>query len=153
MATIKTANLLPEIFRTKTNQKFLNTTLEQLVQQPDIRKLDGYIGRKLGLGVSAKDSYIEELTKDRANYQLEPAVVTNVTDTSNPEDFITYPGVVNALKLDGSITSRHDRLFEAERYSWDPFIDYDKFYKLFTVLLVTTRSRFSGYICYSNIYI
>ena len=63
MATVKTANLLPEIFRTKTNQKFLNTTLEQLVQQPDIRKLDGYIGRKIGLGVSAKDSYIAELTK------------------------------------------------------------------------------------------
>lgn len=127
MATVKTANLLPEIFRTKTNQKFLNTTLEQLVQQPDIRKLDGYIGRKIGLGVSAKDSYIAELTKDRANYQLEPAVVTNVTDTSNPEDFITYPGIVNALKLDGALTARHDRLFDAERYSWDPFVDYDKF--------------------------
>ena len=123
----KTKDLLPEIFRTKTNEKFLNTTLEQLTQQPQLRKVDGYIGRKLGLGVSGKDSYIRELNNDRANYQLEPAVITNVKDTDEPEDFITYPGIVDALKLDGALTDRHDRLFESERYSWDPFIDYDKF--------------------------
>ena len=90
----KTKDLLPEIFRTKTNEKFLNTTLEQLTQQPQLRKVDGYIGRKLGLGVSGKDSYIAELNRDRANYQLEPAIVTNVTDTDQPQDFITYPGIV-----------------------------------------------------------
>ena len=123
----KTKDLLPEIFRTKTNEKFLNTTLEQLTQQPQLRKLDGFIGRKLGLGVSGKDSYINELDTNRTNYQLEPAVVTNVKDTDKPKNFITYPGIVDALKLDGAFTDRHDRLFESERYSWDPFVDYDKF--------------------------
>ena len=123
----KTKDLLPEIFRTKTNEKFLNTTLEQLTQQPQLRKLDGFIGRKLGLGVSGKDAYINELDANRTNYQLEPAVVTNIKDTDKPKDFITYPGIVDALKLDGAFTDRHDRLFESERYSWDPFVDYDKF--------------------------
>ena len=43
MAQIQTVNFLPEAFRTPTNQKFLNATLDQLVTQPDLRNINGYI--------------------------------------------------------------------------------------------------------------
>ena len=38
MAIIKTVNFLPSIFRTETNNKFLNATLDQLVSQPDFQR-------------------------------------------------------------------------------------------------------------------
>ena len=123
----RTIDLLPEIFRTETNEKFLNATLDQIVQRPELRRVEGYVGRRTGLGVIGTDSYILEQDQERAAYQLEPTVVFNKTDSKETKDFLTYPGIIDALKLNGSNVTRHDRLFNSEYYSWDPFVDYDKF--------------------------
>lgn len=123
----RTLDLLPEIFRTETNEKFLNATLEQLVQEPDLRRVDGYIGRRTGLGVDGRDSYVLETNNERTTYQLEPTVCWKYKDQQKTRDFLTYPGMLDALKVHGANVSRHDRLFESEYYSWDPFVDYDKF--------------------------
>ena len=123
----RTIDLLPEIFRTETNEKFLNATLDQIVQQPQLKRVEGFIGQKTGLGVDGSDSYVLEKDQERSVYQLEPAVVLKETDTEETKDFLTYPGIVDALQANGALTDRHDRLFESEVYAWDPFIDYDKF--------------------------
>ena len=47
MAVFKTHRFLPDVFQTDTNKKFLNATLDQLVSEPDLKRVDGYIGRKL----------------------------------------------------------------------------------------------------------
>lgn len=123
----RTLDLLPEIFQTETNQKFLNATLDQIVQRPQLRRVEGFIGRRTGLGVIGTDSYVLEQDQERAAYQLEPAITYKKKDSSNTQDFLTYPGIVDALEVAGANVQRHDRLFDSEYYAWDPFVDYDKF--------------------------
>ena len=127
MATrIRTIDFLPEIFKTQTNSQFLGATLDQLVQQPNISKVQGYIGSKFGYGVNANDKYVAEPTKIRQDYQLDPSVVFLKKDTDIAQDFITYPGIVDGIGLEGGITNKQDRLFKSEFYSWDSFTDLDK---------------------------
>lgn len=127
MALNRTIDLLPEIFRTNTNRKFLSATLDQLTQEPNIRRTQGYVGRRVGPGVNPADKYITEPTQIRDDYQLEPGVVFLKTDTAKAVDAITYPGIIDSLALQDGDVSRQDRLWESEYYTWDPFVDFDKF--------------------------
>ena len=123
---VRTLNFLPEIFQTKTNTEFLSATLDQLVNPPIIKKIQGYIGSKVGYGVNANDYYVTEPTKTRTNYQLDPGVVFTKTNQTTAQDFISYPGILDALDLQGGITNDNSRLFESQIYSWDSFTDLDK---------------------------
>ena len=128
MARTRTVDFLPEIFQTSTNKQFLSATLDQLVQEPKIKRIQGYVGRKTGPGVNADDRYIAESTVSRAEYQLEPGVILrDNTDSRKIVDAITYPGITDALNLQGAITNQQDRLYTSEYYAWDPFVDFDKF--------------------------
>ena len=127
MATPRTIDLLPEIFRTDTNRKFLSATLDQMTQEPNLIRTQGYVGRRVGPGVNPNDNYVVESTAVRTDYQLEPGVIFLKPDTSTALDAITYPGMLDALNLQGADTQRQDRLFSSEYYSWDPFCDLDKF--------------------------
>ena len=127
MATrIRTLNFLPEIFQTTTNSQFLQATLDQLTAQPSTKKIEGYIGSKFGYGVNAKDKYVTEPTKIRTDYQLDPGVVFLKENDTTANDFISYPGIVDALMLEGGITDNNSRLFTSQFYSWDSFTDLDK---------------------------
>ena len=127
MATrIRTLNFLPEIFKTTTNAQFLAATLDQLVAQPNIERIEGYIGSKFGYGVNANDYYVTEPTKIRTDYQLDPGVVFLKENDTTAKDFISYPGIVDALTLKGGITDNNSRLFSSQFYSWDSFTDLDK---------------------------
>jgi hypothetical protein len=88
MAAFKTIQFLPEVFRTDTNRKFLNATVDQLISEPNLKKVNGYIGRKLAPSYKTTDSYIEEPTTDRQNYQLEPSLVIKNPSTGQV-DFAT----------------------------------------------------------------
>jgi len=127
MAARRTVDLLPEIFRTPTNKKFLSATLDQLTQEPEIQRTRGYVGRRIGPGVNPADNYVREPDAARADYQLEPGVVFLKPDTNQAQDAITYPGMIDSLNLLGADTQRQDRLFQSEYYTWDPFCDLDKF--------------------------
>ena len=126
MARNRTVDLLPEIFKTDTNKEFLSSTLDQLTQQPKLKQIQGYVGRKFGVGIDNGDSYVIEPTAERSNYQLEPGIVFN-DDEGNVDSAITYPEIIDALKTKGADISRHDRLFSSPIYSWSPLIDFDKF--------------------------
>lgn len=127
MATRRTVDLLPEIFRTQTNRQFFNATLDQLTQEAVIKRTQGYVGRRIGPGVNPADNYVTEPTATRSDYQLEPGVVFLKPDTNTVADVITYPGIIDALNLKGANTTRQDALFQSEYYTWDPFCDLDKF--------------------------
>ena len=127
MAAIKTVQFLPDIFRTDTNRKFLNATLDQLVSEPKFKKLNGYIGRKLSPSYKSTDSYIEEATSDRQNYQLEPSVIIKDPITDAINFTTTYTDILNKIKYYGGLTNNHSRLFDNEYYTYDPKIDLDKF--------------------------
>ena len=126
MARIRTLNFLPEVFQTPTNSQFLSATLDQLVNNSDLRRIQGYIGSTFGYGINANDRYITEPTKVRKDYQLTPSVVFTKKDEMKAKDFISYPGLIDALKLQGGVTANNNKLFESQIYSWDPFIDLDK---------------------------
>jgi len=125
-ARIRTLSFLPEIFQTPTNAQFLGATLDQIVDQPNTMRIEGYVGSRFGYGINAKDSYVVEPTKTRTDYQLDPGVVFTKTNTSTAKDFISYPGIIDALSLEGGITNNNDRLFNSEFYSWDSFTNLDK---------------------------
>lgn len=123
----RTIDLLPEIFRTEPNRKFLSSTLDQLTRNPEFERVQGYIGRVSTPGYKRSDNYVDELTAERTNYQLEPGIVFTGGESSQANDAITYPGMLDALSNSGADVTRHDRLFKAEYAAWDPFIDFDKF--------------------------
>jgi hypothetical protein len=124
---VRSIEFLPEIFQTPINDQFLSATLDQLIQNPQFIQTQGFIGRRVGPGVNANDKYVVEPTKVRNEYQLEPGVVQlNPTDSHKVVDAITYPGINDALKLQGAYTDNADRLYTSDYYTWDPFVDFDK---------------------------
>jgi hypothetical protein len=81
----------------------------------------------VGPGVNPNDSYVIEPNKTRADYQLEAGIVSLEPDTSRVRDVMTYPGILDSVEYQGGDSSRPDRLFESQYYTWDPFINWDTF--------------------------
>lgn len=125
MANIKTHALLPSIFQTKTNEKFLNATLDQLVSQPDLRKINAYVGRTFAPTYNSGDNYQPEPNNLRQRYQLEPSVVVK-SESGNVNLFSSYIDLVERIQSYGGITDNHSKLFSSETYSYDGLFDYDK---------------------------
>ena len=128
----RTVQHLPAFYRTDTNQRFLSSTLDPLVQKGQLERLDGFIGRQDAYTRKTSDRYISATTRDRYSYQLEPAVTYTDKDTTstNPEDQVkftgTYDDYINQIKYLGGNVDNHDRLNKETVYSWNPAIDYDK---------------------------
>ena len=128
----RTVQHLPAFYRTDTNQRFLSSTLDPLVQKGKLERLDGYIGRQDAYTRSVTDRYLTATNRDRFAYQLEPAVTYTDRDTTsiNPEDQVkftgTYDDYINQIKYFGGKVDNHDRLNKETVYSWNPAIDYDK---------------------------
>lgn len=123
---ITASDFLPRFFRTQANKKFLQGTLDQLIQPGVAEKINGYYGRKTAKAYKSSDNYIDDVTQNRTNYQLEPATVIkdandNVTFYKDYNDYIGQLGVF------GANTENHSRLNSQETYAWNPNIDWDKF--------------------------
>lgn len=126
MAVRKSKNLLPNVFRTSANEKFLNATVDQLVSEPKLKDLNGYIGRTFAPTFKKGDSYITESSVQRQNYQLEPGtIVTN--DQGNSIFFAGYTDFLDKIRYYGGYSDKHSRLFNGEYYSFDPKISLDPF--------------------------
>ena len=123
---VRSVDFLPEIFQTPVNKQFLSATLDQLIQNPQFKQTQGFIGQRVGPGVNANDNYVVEPTATRTNYQLEPGVVEiDPVDSHKVVDAITYPGINSALQLQGAFTDNADRLYTSDYYTWDQFVDFD----------------------------
>ena len=122
----KSSNLLPRYFRTPTNNKFLYSTLDQLLNPGTVQKISAFYGRKTAKAFVPNDSYIEEVSDDRQNYQLEPVVVRrdNLNNVIFYKDYVDY---INQIKSLGGNVDNHSVLNAQEYYSWNPNIDWDKF--------------------------
>jgi len=133
MALRKTIGLLPEIFRTDRNEKFLNATIDQLVTPALQKKINAYVGRKFAPSYSAGDQYVVEPSTTRQNYQLEPGIVYTHRQevggqaTDRIEYLSNYVDMLNRVNVLGGNIDNHDRIFENEYYTWSSFFDFDKF--------------------------
>lgn len=121
-----TVNHLPKYFRTDFNKKFLQATLDQMIQPGVAEKINGFLGRKTAKAFSPNDTYISDNNPQRENYQLEPVSV--ITDNLNNVNFYgDYNDYINAIKIAQGVTTDHSLLNAEEFYTWDPHIDWDKF--------------------------
>ena len=126
MATRKTLNFLPEIFKSNVNKKFLGATLDQLISEPELLKINGFVGRKFSPLFSPSNKYLLEPSADRTNYQFEPAVVVK-NNNNGLELYSDYKDLISKIGYYGGLTDNHDRLFKSEYYRFDPRLDLDKF--------------------------
>ena len=125
MAIRKSSQLLPTIFQTDKNKKFLNATMDQLVSEPNLQRVSSFIGRKFAPNFSVGDGYVKEATTDRQNYQLEPAVVYK-SPNKKIESLTGYQDFVNFLKYNNVDTNTHSNLFNQDYYNYSGFVDLDK---------------------------
>ena len=120
------ANLLPNIYQTPSNKKFLQATIDQLFQPGKVTKTSGYIGRENAKAATVDDLFVPAADASRKNYQLEPGM--SIKDGhGNVTFFKDYIDYINQINVFGGNTANHSRLNAQEFYSWDPHIDWDKF--------------------------
>jgi len=122
----KSTAFLPKYYRTDSNNKFLNATLDQLIQPGKLKKVNGYIGRQNSKATTANDIFVEATDTKKQNYQLEPSGI--IKDSLDNVTFVKdYLDFINQIDVLGGITNNHRRINKQESYSWDPQIDWDKF--------------------------
>ena len=125
--TRRSVDLLPMYHRTDKNTKFLASTLDQYIQQPQIERVNGYIGSKLTPNFDpTTDQYIKSNTKLRTDYQFEPSMVITEID-GNISTVFGYDDLIGQLTIKNASTSNLDRVFRPNSFSYDPHIDWDKF--------------------------
>ena len=122
----KTAELLPRYFRTEKNKKFLEATLDQVLQPGVAEKINGYYGRKTAKAFLPTDNYIGDVSVNRLNYQFEPAAVYK-DQIGNVLFYKDYNDYLNQINVFGGTTDNASTLNSQELYSWNPNIDWDKF--------------------------
>ena len=121
----KSNTLLPKYFRSNKNNKFLDATLDQVLQPGTAQKLNGFYGRKTAKSYRNNDNYIGDVSVNREAYQLEPAVISKDA-YDNVNFYKDYNDYINQIKAFGGNVDNHDLLNGAEYYSWNPNIDWDK---------------------------
>ena len=125
--TRRSVDLLPMYHRTDKNTKFLASTLDQFIQQPQIERVTGYLGSKLTPNFNpTTDQYIKSNTKLRTDYQFEPSMVITDVD-GNITTSLGYDDLIGQLTIKNASTSNLDRVFRPNSFSYDPHIDWDKF--------------------------
>ena len=125
MALRKSSVLLPSIFQTPKNEKFLNATMDQLISEPNLQRFNSFVGRKFAPNFTVGDGYIKEDTVERQDYQLEPAVVYR-NASKQIESITSYVDLIYSLKYNNVDTTLHPDLFSQEYYNYSGFIDFDK---------------------------
>ena len=121
------ADLLPMFFRTETNKKFLGATLDTLISNGNLERLNGFIGERDVRNATVTDTYLNEPTEKRKRYNLLPSAIRSDAYTGKNTWSGTYDDLLNQIEFYGGKTNNHDRLFESEYYAWNPLFDFDKF--------------------------
>ena len=117
---------LPKYFRTDKNQKFLQSTLDQLIQPGVAEKINGFVGRKTAKAFVKDDNYVGDVTAERRDYQLEPVSVIK-DDLDNVEFYADYRDYMNQIANFSGVVDDHSKNNKQEFYTWQPHIDWDKF--------------------------
>jgi len=120
------SNFLPKFFRTETNKKFINSTIDQMINPGVVEKIDAFAGRRYAKATTAIDNFLPDFTSDRENYQFEPVTVYK-DELDNVEFLKNYNDYISQLKNFKGSVNNHSSVNSQEFYAWDPHIDWDKF--------------------------
>lgn len=119
------SSLLPGIFQTEKNKRFISSTVDQLIEPTVLDRLNAYVGQRYRPSYRKNDLFLDESSSDRQNYQLEPTVIYK-TDGENVDFATTYIDTINKIQTDGGSTSSHARLWNQTHYSYQPPVNIDK---------------------------
>ena len=131
MAKRKSLDFLPQIFQTQANRKFLNASVDQLIQEPSLKQVYGYIGQQdHSPTYKPGDYYVNESDDYSQAYQLEPGLVIEEKnrggDVHSKTNAYNYVDMLNQISTDGGLVNDHSRLFGTEFYNYTGFVDLDK---------------------------
>ena len=124
VGTRSTVDLLPAIFQTPVNKKFLNSTLEQLMSSGSMEAVNYYLGDIQNKNIS-NDRFISD-NRFATNYQFVPGGVVRDQD-QNITEAMTYDDLIDLLKYNEVDTTNTSRIFNETGYTLDLPIDYDMF--------------------------
>lgn len=120
-----TFDLLPGLFQTSGNSKFLKGTIDPLTQPGVLQKAVGYIGRRWGKTYNGADIYLDTDNSLRSRYQLEPGLVQlQDGEIINYFDYIDFK---NTQTFFGNSVAQDNLVTDSVHYSWNPPIDWDKY--------------------------
>lgn len=119
------SEFLPEIFKTSTNKKFIQSTLDNLLSSGSTESLEHYWGIKKGKDFDyKKDSYINDIDETRKQYQFAPGFSSDIDGESVNA---SYPNIISNLRRLGYKTEDIDKLFRDYGYVLDLPINLDMF--------------------------
>jgi hypothetical protein len=136
VGTRDVTKLLPVIFQTPVNRKFLENTLEQLMSSGSLQAINQYVGIK-----STNNKINEDFLKTVSDYQFVPAAVNRDND-KNITNVLTYDDMLNAFKFNEANVNNHNTLLNEKGYTldipinYDMFINYHRYYWLVDMLPV-----------------
>ena len=122
----KHSKFLPRFFRTGTNEKFVNSTIDQLFSPGAVEKLSSFVGRKNAKANINDSTYLTDVSFLRETYQLEPSLVIkdDLDNVTFHKDYIDYLGQLESFN---SNIENQSVLNAQDMYSWNAHIDFDKF--------------------------
>lgn len=121
------SEFLPEVLQTDVLRKFFAATADHMFQPDRVEYLNAYVGQLPSTYNPNKDARIPEFTQDRVDYQVEPGLVSRNTQSGAITHVLSYDDLINKLRWQGGLVDDHNRLFQAEYYSFGLPVDLDKF--------------------------
>ena len=108
---IKASNLLPQVFNTDVNKKWLDSTLDQMISKGNLKNIEGYIGDQSGKNRNANDVYTSK-------QKLSPAIAVKdknkkLVDTITPDD------IANSVNINFS-EYNYSSANATKKYSYRP---------------------------------
>ena len=115
---IKASNLLPQVFNTDVNKKWLDSTLDQMISKGNLKNVEGYIGDASGNSRCVGDVYLDKS-------DLNPTVIVSDYD-KNVTDAITADDIANAINTNFS-EYNYNTAYATKSYSFRPPVNIHKF--------------------------
>ena len=124
VGTRNTVDLLPAIFQTSVNKKFLNSTLEQLMSSGSMEAVNYYVGDRKNKDVTSDRFLTDGRSADQ--HQVVPGGVVR-DNQDNIIEAISYDDLIDMLKFNEVDTTNVNRILNEPGYTLDLPINYDMF--------------------------
>lgn len=124
-------DLLPNVLQTHMNNKFFDSTIEQIFASGSLQAINNYIGASEFVKLP-EDNYLKK-ERFADNYQFVPSIV-NRDNNNNITDVLSYDDLIKSMEFHGVDTSNHNMLLNETGYTlglpinYDMFINYHKYF-------------------------
>ena len=118
VGTRNVTDLLPNIFQTSVNKKFLDSTLEQLMSTGSLQSINTHVG-EYKLSGSVTDPHDDSI-------EFNPGAVNRTSD-NNISNVLSYADLLNALQYNETDLDGKTHQLNEEGYTLDIPINYDMF--------------------------